>query len=185
MVRRQARDASDLKGNGDVEPELILPLVMRWLHILSAVVVAGGTLFLVLVVQPGIKRHAPEEARAALEGFILTRWKMVFHPLILVFLITGFYNYLFVTRFLHEGQGVYHALFGVKFLLALVVFVLGIAATSKMAWSERLRTGRGLWALLVASLVAVVLVGGVMKTLPTTGAASSPVESTESTVGPE
>jgi hypothetical protein len=96
----------------------------------------------------------------------MKKWKLLLHPPIILFLVSGMYNYLVVTRFLHEDQALYHALFGVKFLLALVVFALYIVLTSTMKWSEGLREKNILWVLLVLLVTAIVAIAGTMKTLP-------------------
>jgi hypothetical protein len=98
---------------------------------------------------------------------LLKRWKIVVHSSIAIFLLTGFYNYLAVTRFRHEGQGLYHGLFGLKFCLAIVVFALAIALTSRGEVFAPVRANARLWlAVLVALAVVVVMLGGVLHTIP-------------------
>lgn len=144
----------------------VLELTMRWIHVLSAVIAVGGTLFLVLVLQPAITKGIPKSDQEAFRTLAMKRWKLMFHPLIILFLISGFYNYIVVTSGRHDGQSLYHALFGVKFLLALAFFFFVIVGTSTMGWSARLRETKAVGALMVLTAVALVLVGGFMKTLP-------------------
>lgn len=146
--------------------DLLLPLLMRWIHIGSAVVVAGSIAFYVLAVLPAAKQAFDGALPDAFRVALMKKWKLLLHPPIILFLVSGMYNYLMITRFLHEDQPLYHALFGVKFLLALAVFALYIVLTSTMKWSEGLRDKQVLWMLLALLVTAIVLIGGVMRTLP-------------------
>ena len=144
----------------------LTPLVMRWIHLLSAVMAGGGILFYWIVLAPAIRKALTPEQGTALRDAVMRRLKMIVHPSIVLFLISGFYNYLVVLRPLHDGQAIYHALFGVKFLLAIAVFALAIVLTSTRKWSEKLRNGKLGWMLLSIGVIAVVLIGGYMKLLP-------------------
>lgn len=149
--------------------DLFIPLVMRWLHILSAIVATGGAIFSLLVLLPAAGKTLQPADREQLTEAVRTRWQRFIHAAILFFLISGFYNYLTITRHQHEDQPLYHALFGVKFLLAMAVFALALALTSSRPWSRRLRTqGRRWLAALVACAVAVVMISSVLRTLPKT-----------------
>lgn len=147
--------------------ELIPVLIMRWIHVGTAVVVAGGVVFYCLVFNPVARKVLSQEERDKLWEPLMRRWKMFIHPPIILFLVSGFYNYMFVTARLHEGQGLYHALFGMKFLLALGVFALAIIMTSTMGWSVKVRAKQGLWMLLLLMVTTVVLIGGFMRVMPT------------------
>jgi uncharacterized membrane protein len=149
-----------------MDATLVLPALMRWMHMLAAVSVAGSIFFFVLVLRPAAAKALTPEQHAALREPLMRRWKMIIHPSIVLFLVSGFYNYIAVTSKLHEGQGLYHALFGVKFLLALAVFALAIVLTSTRKWSARWRESRGAWLALVLVTLAVVLIGGLMKVMP-------------------
>lgn len=151
-----------------MSPDLFLPLAMRWVHILCAIVVVGSILTYRLVVLPAAKDTFDGEMPDAFRYALMKKWKLLLHPPIILFLISGFYHYLAVSRHLHDDQPLYHMMFGIKFLLALVVFALFIVLTSTMKWSEKIRTKESLWALLVILVLAVVGVAGVMRTLPIT-----------------
>ena len=146
--------------------DLVMPLLMRWIHVGTAIVVVGGLIFYRLVFAPVAERILSEEERERLREPLMRRWKMYIHPPIILFLISGFYNYFFVTSAQHQGQGLYHALFGMKFLLALGVFALLIVMTSTMDWSQKLRKNQALWSVLLVLTAVVVLLGGYMKVMP-------------------
>jgi uncharacterized membrane protein len=142
---------------------------MRWLHIISAVFAVGGVLFYYCIYRAASNKALPDELKETMWAALMKRWKPFLHSTIIIFLITGFYTYLMVTRTVHD-QSLYHALFGVKFLLAIVVFALFIILTSTMKWSEKLRHKHGMWLLLVVLAIAVLLIGGMMRVMPTTPA---------------
>lgn len=159
LVLAGAAAAETAGGGGDVAA---LAVLMRWLHIGASIAAVGGSAFLWLVFLPAAKRTLTPETFAELRAAMHRRWAMVVHCSILLFLVSGFYNYLFVTRFGKEGA--YHMLFGIKFLLALVVFALAIGITSRMSWAEGMRANPRLWTgVLLVFASAVVLVGGYMK----------------------
>ncbi|HIA48823.1 MAG TPA: hypothetical protein EYN96_12860 [Candidatus Hydrogenedentes bacterium] len=146
--------------------EMMLPLVMRWIHIFCAVVVVGSILFYRFAVLPASKQAFEDGMPDAFRLALMKKWKLLLHPPIILFLASGMYTYMTVTSKLHEDQGLYHALFGLKFLLALFVFALYIVLTSTMKWSEGIRDKNILWVLLVLSVTVIVGIAGVMKTLP-------------------
>lgn len=151
-----------------MDGEMVLQVVMRWLHILAAVVAVGGTIFLRFVLMPIAGRVLDGGVHEELRAALIRRWQPFLHTCILLFLVSGFYNYLAVTRHLHDDQPLYHALFGVKFLLALAVFALGLILTSRKAYAQRFQQKAMLWLGILAGLaVAIVLISGVMKNLPT------------------
>lgn len=158
-------------------PEMLLPLIMRWMHILSAVFAVGSLALLRAAVLPALTASGlPPETIASLRTGICRRWQMAFHLMIVLFLVSGFYNYLMVTRHLHEDQPLYHALFGVKFLLAFVVFFLGIMVLSSRPKSARWRNNEAVWVVLLVVAIAIVCLGGYMRLMPTTPAAAVVLE---------
>ena len=157
--------------------EMLFPLIMRWMHILSAVFAVGSLALLRAAVLPALAMSGlPPETIASVRAGICRRWQMAFHLMIVLFLASGFYNYLMVTRHLHEDQPLYHALFGIKFLLALVLFFLGIAVLSSRPWSVRWRDNEAVWAALLLISIVIVCLGGYMRMMPTTPAAAVVLE---------
>ena len=82
-------------------------------------------------------------------------------------LVSGLYNYFVVTRHHHSGQALYHALFGVKFLLALAFFFLGSVLTGRAKVFDRLRERAPVWQGVMLVLAAlIIMIAGVMKFIP-------------------
>ncbi len=143
--------------------ELILPLVMRWIHLLCAVMVVGSILFYRLAVVPAAKQSFDGEMPENFKFNLMKKWKLYLHTSIILFLMSGMYYYLKVGRHMVPDDSKYHMLFGIKFLLALATFALYIILTSTMRWSEGLRDKAILWRLLIVLITAIVLIGGVMR----------------------
>lgn len=144
-----------------------VPLIMRWLHIVSAIAAVGSILFYWFAVKPAVHAEFVDDAqRQAFLDRIAKRWRLLVHPPILLFLVSGFYNYIMVTRHVHEGQPLYHALFGIKFLLAILVFALAVIATSSRPWSEKVRSRPIVLVALVLLSLSVVMIGGYMRVMP-------------------
>ena len=146
-----------------------IAIVMRWMHISAAIVAIGGSAFLRLVLIPVAERTLPEEAHAELRTGVIRRWQKFVHTCILLFLVSGLYNYFFITSHDHVQQPLYHALFGVKFLLALGVFAIAVALTSLKPWSAAMRAKAKMWlAVLLVLAGAIIMISGVLKNLPKT-----------------
>ncbi len=142
-------------------------IAMRWAHILSAIVLMGGTFFARFVLLPAAEATLDADTHAKLRAAVRQRWAKWVHISLLLFLVSGFYNYLFVTRFAHPDTPLYHALFGVKFLLALVIFFFASVLAGRSGLAQKLQAQPRIWVTLVLALaLAVVAIGGVMKLLP-------------------
>ena len=151
----------------EISLEQIVALLSRWTHILFAIVAIGGACFMRFVLNGAAVEALDETGRTALHQAVVKRWKRWVMISIALLLASGFYNYLVVTRAQHAGQALYHALFGVKFLLALSVFTLASALTGRAKLFNRVRERGPLWlGVLVALAVLVVLIAGVMKLIP-------------------
>lgn len=142
----------------------ILPLLMRWAHILSAVILVGGAFFMRFVLAPVANATLDPTIHETLRDNIRARWKKFVFVFIALFLVSGFYNYLMVTRFEHDGEPVYHMLFGIKFLLALVVFALASFLTGRTSIAKKMQANNGFWmGMLVLLAILTVAIGGYMK----------------------
>ncbi|MEM9644050.1 MAG: hypothetical protein AAF989_03560 [Planctomycetota bacterium] len=153
----------------------IVAVVSRIVHVATAIVLVGGSSFMLMVLMPAAKQ-IPEDVHATLRDAITGRWKKFVHIGVLLFLITGFYNYLRAIP-LHKGDGLYHILIGTKVLLAFGVFFLAAALVGRSPGLQKIRDNRAKW-LRVLVLLAAVIVGlaGYAKVRP------APIQDTASTV---
>jgi uncharacterized membrane protein len=138
--------------------EDLIPLVSRWIHVGTSIVLVGGSVFMRFVLVPAASATLSDAEHAKLRERVVGTWKRFVHIGILLFLLSGFYNYLVVARPNHEGDGLYHALMGTKILLALVVFFFASALVGKSQGLQKIREKRSTW-LLVLILLSTLIVG--------------------------
>ncbi len=144
----------------------VVMFVSRWLHILAAVTAAGGAIFMKIALHPASETLAEEPRKALREG-VRSRWSKVVMIAITVLLATGIFNFLKInSAFVLKGTP-YHAIFGVKFLLAMGVFALASILVGRSALAQKLRADAGKWLTILVTLM-VVLIGlsSALKTLP-------------------
>ena len=119
--------------------ELIV-LVLRWAHIVSAIVLLGGVIYARFV-------------RGGMSDQDAARFRQIALIAIVLLLISGTYNLLNKA----STPSPYHAIFGVKVLLALHVFAVGVLLGKAGAPPEkRLRqmTGVAISGTVIAALSA-------------------------------
>jgi drug/metabolite transporter (DMT)-like permease len=122
----------------------------------------GGSAFMLLVVLPVLRSDNATPNADLLMG-LRNRWKRFVHPGILVFLVTGFYNY-FRAMPNHKGDGLYHALVGTKIILAFAVFFLASALVGRSATFEGMRKDSSKWLSILCLLgLVIVAISGFVK----------------------
>jgi len=98
---------------------------MRWLHITSMLSLLGGIFYARFVMIPSESVLSPE-ARSALNEATAKHFRGMVFAASGGLVLSGLYNYM-----LKPGHSVqYHALFGIKILLALHVLSIAIVATA-------------------------------------------------------
>jgi uncharacterized membrane protein len=143
-----------------------LKLLMRWMHILSACGLLGGMFFMRFVLIPAVGTSVSTDEVPGLHNAVMARWRKFVLLFIVAFLVSGFYNYLFVTRHAHTDDPTYHMLFGIKFLLSLAIFALASILISGRKRPSKIRDKASGWLLVVLGLVtAVVVIAGYMKVM--------------------
>jgi len=160
-----------------MDPVTILNVLSRFVHLLTAIVLLGGSCYVRFVLMPAAGELPPAE-HDALRGRLMVRWKKIVMAGIGLLLATGFYNYIAVAIPGHKGQPAYHALMGVKILLAFGAFFLASALTGRAAAFEPIRRNARLWLLtLIVVSTIVVGIGSVLKVaLPGRTPGSAPQE---------
>ena len=144
-----------------MDASFILSVISRWAHVGTAIVLVGGTAFYRLAVIPALEGDSTE-----LVERIRNRWKKVVHLGILIFLVSGFYNY-FTMMPKHRGDGLYHALVGTKMLLAMFVFFIASALVGKNAGTQKFRDDAKKWTGVMLMVAAVIVaISGFVKVRP-------------------
>lgn len=140
----------------------VLDVVSRWGHVGMAIIMLGGSFFMRFVLLPSAEQ-LPDAEHAKLREQVMGRWRKILHAGIGLLILTGFLNF---ARQLtsHQGDGLYHALMGIKILLAFGVFFLASALAGKSSAFENLRRNRKRWLLVTVVLAfCVVAIGGYLK----------------------
>ena len=135
---------------------LAVDVFSRVLHVGTAIVLVGGTVFMRCVLMQAAA-GLPEAEHDALRQRLLGRWKRVVHAGIGLLLLSGFYNYIQAIP-KHRGDGLYHGLLGTKMLLAVVVFFLATALVGRSKVFERMRQNRAKWMGVMIVLAALIVV---------------------------
>ena len=163
-----------------MQPEIMSQLylaALRWAHILAAVVAVGGLFFARFGLLPAMQL-LDEETREKLHEGIRKRWLPWVIGAITLLLVSGLTNYILLMRRVKDApelwggdwmrQTGYHTLFGIKFLLALIIFYLVSGLVGRGAGTQWIRDSRKQWLSVTVGLgVAAVLVSGWMRQLHT------------------
>lgn len=152
----------------------LLDIFSRIVHVGTAITIVGGTVFTLFVLLPAAKQLS-QEAHDLLASEVKKRWKKFVHIGILLFLVSGFYNYMQAIP-LHKGDGLYHGLIGTKMILAFAMFFIASALVGRSAKLQGMRDSRAFWlkALVLMAIIIVAISGYVkvrgikLKAVPTT-----------------
>ena len=137
-------------------------IVLRWLHILPAALIIGGTIYILRVVLPSLD-GLPDDTRRQLVEAMRARWAKLFGVSAGLLLISGISNVMSISR-QYDLPAYYHPLFGIKFLLALAVFYLGSMLSGRSESARRMQQNSRFWVSITAGLIlAVVLISGVLR----------------------
>lgn len=158
-----------------MQPEFLSQLYLaglRWAHILAAMVAVGGLFYARFGLLPAM-HVLDEESRQKLHEGIRKRWLPWVIGSITLLLASGLANFLLfndAARAWEDGTWMketrYHALFGVKFLLALGVFYFASGLVGRGEGTAWMRANRGKWLSVTLVLaVAIVMLSGWMRGL--------------------
>jgi len=109
----------------------LIPILVHWLHLLSAVVWIGGLAFLVMAVTPSLKTAVPKQFIRPISETFYQQYKRVVGILLVVILFTGGVNLHYVSVLLESttGEGIAHnpkylTVFFIKLSLVLGILTL-------------------------------------------------------------
>jgi hypothetical protein len=143
--------------------QLALRIASRAIHLLCAIILGGGVFYL-----RSVLAHAGPEASFAGRRAVWARWVAAASAFLLA---TGMYNYIMIVRDAkvpgaRELPTTYHMLFGVKFLLGLLVMFIAAILAGKTAAADRARAAMARW-LNVAwmSVIAIVVIAAFMRSM--------------------
>lgn len=152
----------------------LLNYALRWLHILSAIVMVGGVFYLRFAVLPAAT-SLPDDQSERLRGALRRSWAKWVMISIALLLATGLANMFLIPMQNEFPEGAnYGMLVGIKFMLALPVFFIVSTLNGRSKNAERFRQKTRLW-LNVALVLSVIIVclGGYLRFVPRTPQADS------------
>jgi len=147
----------------------ILPILSRVLHILSAIILVGGLFYIRTILAPGAtSAETAGDTCFAGRRAVWAKWVGISTAFLL---LTGIYNFMVIIGQSKMEGGVklpptYHMLFGIKFLLAMLVMFIAAILAGKTEAANRFRGHMGKW-LNVAWLaaMAIIVIAAVLSTL--------------------
>lgn len=140
-------------------------LLLRYLHILGAITLMGGTIFAYFAASPGLAELSEGErnkAHAAIRG----RWNKFVMLATLLILVSGIANMVLVPMNFDLGdyRGAYSMWTGIKFVLALPIFFFAALLTGRSSLAQKIQANaRTYMALNLALALAMVLIGGALR----------------------
>lgn len=148
----------------------LLNLISRWLHVLPAIIMVGGTLFLRLALLPAFAGSPHEQPRDQMREAVRKNWAKWIGISTLLLLLTGLYNAYF-KAVTYELAPLYNGLLLIKMLLAFAVFYLAARLSGRSEKAIKLREREVHWTnILCVLMLTIVLIAGAMK-IESTGAA--------------
>ena len=130
-----------------------LLLLLRWMHIFGAVLLVGGLCFSRFALLPALA-DTEEDSREKFQERIRRKWLPWVIIAITLLLVSGLANFLlFNSTVTSQGWGngewmkqtSYHTIFGVKFLLALLVFYFASGLVGRGSGTAWIRSDRARW----------------------------------------
>jgi len=139
-----------------------LALIFRLLHILAAIMAAGGTLFMRFGLAPAAASALKDEDHARLKEAVRNSWAKWVHISITFLLISGLYNIAMIEAkkqvpIPKDFSSTYHGLLMVKLVLAMAIFYIASMLTGRSEVAQSFRKDAKRW-LTINSIMIVVLV---------------------------
>ena len=115
----------------------LFQVIIRWLHLGSVATLIGGALYAAFVAGRAVEGLSPESREALWEDFA-ARYRPFVYAAVAALVISGVVNIM-----THAGHSLrYHALLGIKLLLALHVFAVMLMSVQPQAKRRaRMMTG--------------------------------------------
>ena len=153
-----------------------LLLLLRWMHIFGVVILVGGLCFSRFALLPALA-DTEEDSREKFQERIRQKWLPWVIIGIVLLLVSGLTNFLLFNGTVKsqgwgDGQWMkqtsYHAIFGVKFLLALVVFYFASGLVGRGSGTAWIRSDRARWlGVTIGLAVAIIILSGWLRNLHT------------------
>jgi uncharacterized membrane protein len=149
---------------------LILLLVLRYMHILGAIMLMGGTIFMRFALAPTVLT-LEGSTRAEFHERVRSRWSKFVMLASGLLLVSGLANMLIYSKMFHfEMQPdplfdlKYPMLVGIKFILALPIFFFASLLAGRSETAKKFQAKTTFWMNVnLALALLMVLIGGLLK----------------------
>jgi uncharacterized membrane protein len=150
------------------DPLFPVLLLLRYMHILGAIMLMGGTIFMRFALRPAAK-SLPPDVHAGLHEQVRGRWAKAVALASLLLLVSGLANLALASRNTYDpvfGLN-YNMVVGIKFLLALPIFFIAAILMGRSNLSQKFKANAEMWMNVNLTLALVmVLIGGVLRFVP-------------------
>jgi uncharacterized membrane protein len=147
------------------DPLFPVLLILRYMHILGAIALMGGTIFMRFALRPAVGKLQPE-VKATLHDEVRRRWSKVVMLATLLLLISGIANLGLAVHYVYKpvfGMS-YHMIVGIKLLLALPIFFIAAVMMGRSDLAKRFQANANMWMNVNLTLaLLMVLIGGMLK----------------------
>ena len=144
------------------DPLDLTMLALRYLHILGAIALMGGTIFARFAVLPSIKTLTPHD-QEELHAQIRRRWSKFVMAATLMLLVSGVANLgIYGAKFQFPTFPAYSMVAGIKLLLSLPIFFIAAMLTGRTNLARKIQANAKTWLTvnLVLALIMVLIGGG-------------------------
>src|SRR5262245_20391678 len=130
------------------DPLFPLLLILRYAHILGAITLMGGTIFMRFALRPVVV-GLPPDTKATIHEQVRGRWSKFVMLASALLLISGITNLALAGRYEYKPildlEKGYHILVGIKFLLALPIFFIAALMTGRSSLAKRVQANAEFW----------------------------------------
>lgn len=163
------------------DPLFPLLLTLRYLHILGAITLMGGTIFMRFGLAP-VVAGMETSAKAAFHEQVRGRWAKFVMLASALLLISGIANMILYSSRRYEIETLlgmkYQMILGIKFLLALPIFFIAALLTGRSGLAQKIQAQRMMWMNVNLALALVmVLIGGGLRFVGKTYRSDKPAAS--------
>ena len=154
-----------------------LNLILRWLHVLSAITLVGGVLYVRFSVVPTLE-SLDESQRETVGAALRKNWAKFLMISIALLLVTGITNMVLTPKTIEPDlKSNYSMMAGIKFMLALPVFYIVSLINGRSDNAAKFRQKSRLWLnIAVALCVVIVMLAGYLRFMPRAANASESSE---------
>lgn len=143
----------------------VVDLLSRVFHTTCAATLLGGIVYLRFVLAPAMA--SGDDAETVCYAGRRRAWSLCVGICTGLLLLSGFYNFLNIIGANEKLPSLYHAVFGIKFLLALVVFGVVALLAGKTPLAAKLQSRMKLWLnVALVSALGVFVCGAVLRSVP-------------------